>query len=393
MSDNKGYYKFLNLPPGSSIDEVRAAYMRMQRECNIDNPKVKQQLKAITNEAERKAKEKELQNKAAKLNEIKCVLMDEKEKDKYDKGMEFDFNIDGSSIFDLFGNFGGSFNRRQRKVNDTVTTINVTPREIYLGTTKKYKIKRRIICQTCGGKGGMNVTQCTSCRGTGKIMRQSTRGGFRVIEETVCPACHGEKEIVKGSKCSKCTGNKYLTNEEMISVDIPRGAKEGTKFLFKGKGDEQDGCITGNLVFVVHMTDKNSQSTLNRIGNDIIDTVEVDIFTVLAGGFVNYTHLDGEILKIKIEKKKLFEKECIVVHGKGFVSKEGVGSLYLKPKIKVNQNIDSEKLKTVLPPLMNVKEGNVYSASYDFIPEERVDEEEGGEEDLREKVFRSFGFF
>ncbi|KAG0417087.1 Mitochondrial protein import protein mas5, partial [Dictyocoela roeselum] len=193
MSDAKGYYKFLNLPPGSSLEDVRKAYMKMQRECNIDNPRVKQALKGIKSESERKAREKELQEKAAKLNEIKCVLMDAKEKEKYDRGVEFDFGFEGSSLFDLFGNIGGHFGRRQKKVDDTVTTIRLTPREVYLGAAKKYRIKRRVMCQTCGGKGGMNVAQCTACRGTGKVMRQSSRGGFRVIEEAVCSTCRGEK--------------------------------------------------------------------------------------------------------------------------------------------------------------------------------------------------------
>ncbi|KAF7684336.1 Mitochondrial protein import protein mas5 [Astathelohania contejeani] len=381
MSDPKGFYEILGIAPGSSIEECRKAYRRKQRIYHPDFGTKKRELDNIEDEEVRKEKLRELIEISAKLNEAKNTLDDEEKKKRYDMGMDENAHgFDGSSIFDFFTGFGRRRDNGMRKVEDTVFKVNISLKESFLGKTSKFKVRRKTICKGCNGKGGENATTCTTCHGLGKIQRQHRRGMFISVEESVCGNCNGEKTVVTGAKCKDCNGNKYKQEELLLEVKISPGVNTGERITYTGKGDEKVGHVPGDLIFYIIVKEDKKYK---RIKDDLISTIDVDLYTILAGGKVYFTHIDDRVLEINIPRITDLEK-VLIVRREGMANR---GDLYLKPKFIINEKIDLNKLKEVIPPLLKAEKSvnESVAATIGELPEEEVEEDEGG--------FSGFRFF
>lgn len=111
-------------------------------------------------------------------------------------------------IFDMF--FGGGGGRQQTKVRDTIHQLPVTLEQLYNGCTKKLKLKRRVLCKECDGKGGGNVNKCLVCKGTGsEYINQQLGPNIIQRVERSCSNCRGEGEIIK-NPCNTCKGKKKV---------------------------------------------------------------------------------------------------------------------------------------------------------------------------------------
>lgn len=105
--DPSGYYKVLGLPKTSTKTEIKRRYYKMIREKNPDK---------LAGNDEKKFKE--LNDELMKINEAKEVLLDDKKRDLYDRGMygannkqHYAFQDEGfSDIFQAFFGGGGGGN-------------------------------------------------------------------------------------------------------------------------------------------------------------------------------------------------------------------------------------------------------------------------------------------
>lgn len=100
--------------------------------------------------------------------------------------------------------------QRETKVRDTIHQLNLSLEQLYNGCTKKLKVKRRILCTKCDGKGGANAAKCPTCRGTGAEIYNRKIGPNLVQRiQRRCNPCLGEGEIIK-DPCNSCKGKKRV---------------------------------------------------------------------------------------------------------------------------------------------------------------------------------------
>lgn len=375
MHDSKGFYKVLGLETGSSIEEVKKAYSKLIRLYHPDHGSEMKKAKLIPDEKLRAKKLKELEEVCRKINEAKTFLSDEKSKQMYDSGMDPESMAQGpTSFFDILSHLSGR--GEKKKVKDTVHNVKITFKESFLGKKVKYKVKRRIVCKKCDGKGGEDCKKCERCNGRGKIQYKTNQLIFVSIQERICDACNGNKFVVKGAVCKCCGGKRTVNEEKILEVDIPKGVHDSEPIVFENQGDEHPDYECGHLVFLVEVA---KDPKWMRVRDDIVATVKIDLVHALTGGNVVFKHLDDRILEVQISKVPSFDK-AIVVRGEGFESKAGRGDLYLKPEYVIPEKIDKDKLMAVLPPTIKTQQkGKKHIGQYAELPEEEAVHEQQAE--------------
>ncbi|CAL8465417.1 g4953 [Coccomyxa elongata] len=138
-----------------------------------------------------------------------------------------------------FGGFGGQQQQRPRTVE---VPLKLTLKELYSGTTKKLKITRRVF--------------------------------------------------------NKAT-NKLEEKEEIITINVSPGWKDGTRITFAGKGDELPGQPPQDLVFVVRQI---PDERFKREGDDLVTQVRIRLPDALSEGKIDIPHLDGRILRVPLKE-------------------------------------------------------------------------------------------
>lgn len=121
----------------------------------------------------------------ASLSSAHEVLSDPEKRALYDEGGEEAVaegaqgggggGMGGMDIFDLFGGgFGGGGRRGKKRGEDVVFPLKVTLDDLYNGTSKKLRLTKKLICESCKGKGGKDGkdAQCGGCQGQGVKVRQ-----------------------------------------------------------------------------------------------------------------------------------------------------------------------------------------------------------------------------
>ncbi|XP_061341550.1 uncharacterized protein LOC133287880 isoform X3 [Gastrolobium bilobum] len=92
---------------------------------------------------------------------------------------------------------------------------------------------------------------------------------------------------------------KTLPVEEILTIEIQPGWKNGTKITFLEKGNEQPNVIAADLVFII---DEKPHSVFTRDGNDLVVTHKVSLAEAeaLTGSTIQLTALDGRALTIVV---------------------------------------------------------------------------------------------
>ena len=135
------------------------------------------------------------------------VLSDSEKRNLYDQygeeALQGGAPTDATSIFEqmfgggIFGDaFGGGKRRGPQKGDDIVFNLGVTLKDLYNGITKKLKVKKRVICDKCGGKGckgNATAKECSGCNGQGiKITRRQIGPGMVQQMQSHCNDCQGK---------------------------------------------------------------------------------------------------------------------------------------------------------------------------------------------------------
>ncbi|CAI9753894.1 unnamed protein product [Fraxinus pennsylvanica] len=85
--------------------------------------------------------------------------------------------------------------------------------------------------------------------------------------------------------------------EEILTIDIKRGWKKGTKITFPKKGNEEPGIIPADLIFVI---DEKPHPIYTRDGNDLIVKHEITLLESLTGKTIELMTLDDRGIAIPI---------------------------------------------------------------------------------------------
>jgi molecular chaperone DnaJ len=250
---------------------------------------------------------------------------------------------------DLFGSFfgGGSRGRTSRsrgiRGSNLRVKIKLTYEEIAKGVTKNIKVKKHVVCNTCGGSGAKDkssVQNCGTCGGTGQVRRVTNTFIGQMQTVTTCPTCNGEGTTIT-SKCTACKGEGRVYGEDAISIEIPAGVQEGMQLNLSGKGNAGErGGMPGDLIILI---EEEPHKDLQRDGMNVAYDLHISFTDAVFGTQLEVPTIDGRA-KIKIppgtQSGKIFR-----LKGKGFpaVNSYQKGDQLIHVNVWTPQHVSSEE--------------------------------------------------
>ena len=354
----RDYYEVLGVDKKASEDEIKKAYRKI----------------AIKYHPDRNPGDKTAEEKFKEAAEAYSVLSDKQKRQQYDQ-FGFDgpnmgggfggFGAGGFSMDDIFSMFGDVFGGRggfsgfggfggsqkaQYRGTDLRLKVRLTLQEISTGVTKKFKVRKDIVCSECNGSGaqkGSGSETCPTCHGQGYTVRtvRSILGMMQTQSE--CPTCHGEGTVIK-NKCPHCSGQGIVKGEEVVEINIPAGVAEGMVVNVPGKGNAAPhNGVPGNIQVYV---EEEPNDTFVRDGQDIIFNLLLDFPTAALGGEVDIPTIEGTKVKIKIEPGTQPGK-TLRLRGKGLPAVQGYGSgrgdLVVQVSVYVPKTLDRNERQTL----------------------------------------------
>ena len=312
----KDYYKILGVEKSASTDEIKSAYRKLAKKFHPDkNPGDKQ--------AEEKFKE---------INEANEVLSDPEKKARYDQvsnsysswqqagGAPGSFSWD-----DLFGgNYGGG---QRVEVND-------------LGDIFGEAGGFSDFFQTLFGGGRPRRSSTRQRPYSQQYARPQQPSNYQQeITISLYEAFHGTKRVIQ-------------IGDNKIEVQIPAGAKTGTKVRVAGVGPSNARGAKGDLYLLVRV---GADNRFTREGDDLHTKVNVDLVTAVLGGEVEVETMNGKVsLKIpagtQSEQKMRLKKKGMPVLRK----KNAYGDLIVAVHVQVPKKL-SDKEKELYQKLKALK--------------------------------------
>jgi len=347
------YYDILGVSPTANDGELKKAYRKLALKYHPDkNPDGAEQFKQISQAYE--------------------VLSDEKKRQVYDQAGEEGLQGNGGGgggghnpfdIFNMFFGGGGGGRGGRPSVRPVVQQIRVTLEQLYIGTTKRFKVTRTLRCRGCDAKGGKNVQPCAQCHGRGvTIRRMQVAPGFVQQVQMECSACDGEGEICPAKdRCRQCNGQKMVKSEELIEVHITPGMKDGEKIVLSGKGDElpDPDIPAGDVVIIL---DEQEHQTFVRKDDNLVMELEIELVESLCGFSRIVKTLDDRVLTFNLLPGEVIANADVrVIHGEGMPMKgdaSSKGDMLVQFKVHFPEKLN-ENARRVLSDLLPDKTSTV----------------------------------
>ena len=365
MADNKrDYYEVLGVQKGASADEIKKAYRALAKKYHPD-------LNPGNAEAEKNFKE---------VNEAYDVLSDTEKRQKYDQfghaafdpsaggfgGGGFGGGFGGFDFGDIFSSFfGGGGGARTRNMpidgDDILTRISISFEEAAFGCKKEVNFARVEGCPDCGTSGAAKGTKpetCSTCRGSGTVTVQQNVGGFgRVQTQRECTSCHGTGKIIK-KPCSNCNGKGYIKVNKRLEVNIPAGIDNGQRIVLRGQGSAgRNGGVNGDLLIEVRVA---PHKIFTRNGNDLYCDVPIRFTDAALGADIEIPILGGKTEKLEIPEGTQSGK-VFTVKGRGVQdinNSKRHGDLFVTVNIETPRNLSSEQKKLLRSFAETLEDGN-----------------------------------
>ncbi len=383
----RDYYEVLEINKDASADEIKKAYRK----------------KAIQYHPDKNPNDKVAEEKFKEAAEAYDVLSNPDKRARYDQfghagmsgaagnggpyGGGFGENMSMDDIFSMFGDifgghsgggfggfggFGGGGGQQQRRYrgSDLRVKVKLTLKEISTGVEKKFKLKKYVPCSHChgtGAEGNSGSETCSTCKGSGTVIRNQQTILGTMQTRVTCPTCGGEGKIIK-NKCKHCNGEGIEYGEEVVSVNIPAGVAEGMQLSMSGKGNAgKHNGVPGDLLILV---EEETHPELIRDENDLIYNLLLSFPTATLGGAVEIPTIDNKV-KVKIDPGTQPGK-VLRLRGKGLpsVNGYGTGDLLVNVSVYVPEVLSKEE-KSILEKL---------EVSDNFKPNSSV----------KEKIFKKF---
>lgn len=361
MAEKRDYYEVLGVDKNASADQIKKAYRQ----------------KAIQYHPDKNPGDKEAEEKFKEAAEAYEVLSDPQKKQRYDQfghagmGGAGGFSGGGFTMEDIFSQFGdlfeswgmggnmggfssffggGSSRTRTRRGTDLRVKVKLTLAEIATGVEKKIKVRKLVPCSHCNGTGSADgrTQTCSTCHGTGRVVRaQRSMFGMMQVQEA-CPTCHGEGTIIE-NKCPHCNGEGVVRDEEIITIHIPAGVAGGMEIPIQGKGNAAPhGGVPGNLLVLI---EEEEDANLIREGENLIYNLLLDVPTAILGGKVLIPTLEGEA-KITISPGTQPGK-VLRMKGKGlpiidsYARQYGTGDLLINVGVYIPEHLNKEEKEMI----------------------------------------------
>ena len=259
----KDLYEILGVSRDASESDIKKAFRHKARELHPDVNKAP--------DAEDQFKE---------LNEAYDVLSDAQKRAQYDRfgtipgaasagaggygggyvDLEDLFGAGFGGMGDIFSTFfgGAAGGGRQVRKNgrDMGVGLRLTLDEVAAGVKKEIVYDRLAPCPDCDGTGlgpdGEEVT-CPECNGQGRVVTVQHTFLGDMQSATTCPECHGTGTIIE-NPCPECEGQGRVPDRQRVSVEVPRGIRDGQQLRIHGFGEAgMQGAAAGDLIVTVRI--------------------------------------------------------------------------------------------------------------------------------------------
>jgi DnaJ family protein A protein 2 len=294
---SKDLYSVLNIDKTASEQDLKKAYKKAALKHHPDRNKDNKQ------EAEVKFKE---------VSEAYEILNNPQKREIYDKyGYDMLQQMNGGGggephhdIFSqMFGGGGGRRREKEEDETDIVAMIDIDLADVFSGKKINKEFQYKKCCIICDGKGvkpGTTIKQCSVCNGRGIKVSMMRMGHMVQQVQQECDSCNGSgKSYNRGDICKKCNMQKFTSDNDIVTIDIPVGIKTDEKLTFHNKGHENDKRERGKMVLIVKVQD-NEQ--FRRNGDDLhMENVDINLYESLVGTSLSIDYIDGEERHIKID--------------------------------------------------------------------------------------------
>jgi len=163
----------------------------------------------------------------------------------------------------------------------------------------------------------------------------------------------GTTKRLKITRTLTDASGRSVQAEKILSIDVKKGWKTGTKITFPEEGDEQPGVIPADIVFVV---EEKLHPRFKRSGDDLIYTATITLQQALCGGTAEVLHLDGRVVRVSFTDV-VTPNDSKLVRGEGMpLSKnpDSKGDLVVKFNIIFPSRLTDEQkrlLRQALPSM------------------------------------------
>lgn len=327
-------YDTLNVSKDSSDSDIKKSYKKLAMKYHPD-----------------RNKEIGAEDKFKEISRAYSILGNKGKRETYDKFGEEGLNNNASAQMpnmDPFGMFSNLFNmngsedhRQKTKTQDRLEEIEISLEDIYKEKTMKLNYDKKIICNTCSGLGvkDRNKTKrCSSCKGSGKIIRIVQLGpGFISQQQSLCNVCNGSGKINEDDNiCEDCYGEKTIGSRNNIKIHLRKKFKDGHTLKFIGEADQHpEADIYGDLLVKLNIK-LHSTFKIYKHRHLILDK-KITLIESLCGCTFKIVHLDGRTLFID-------HNEVIQPFSKKIIKGEGMGGdLIINFVITFPEYIDEER--------------------------------------------------
>ncbi len=384
MAENKrDYYEVLGVAKGASEEELKKAYRKLAKKYHPDvNPGDK--------EAETKFKE---------ANEAYSVLSDPDKRARYDQfghagvdpnyggGGGFGGDFGDFDLGDLFGSFfgggfggggfGGGSSRRNgpQKGESLRANVSVSFEEAAFGCEKELNLNRVEPCDDCQGTGcaeGTTAEVCPDCHGSGSVRVQQRMGGMAFSSTTQCSRCRGTGKIIH-QPCKSCHGAGSVKKQKRIVVTIPAGIDDGQAVSLRGQGNAgKNGGPAGDLIVGVRI---KPHSVFKRDGTAVLYEHPISFYQAAMGAELEIPTIDGKVkynLPAGTQTGTTFR-----LRGKGIpeLRGHGRGDQYVTVTVKTPASLSSEQKRAL----------RQFAAAMGEI---EVEDEDDGDENPLKSIFK-----
>lgn len=255
------------------------------------------------------------------------------------------FGINFEDIFDtMFGDgFGRSTQSRSRRGADVSINLSLTFEEAVFGTEKEVAARVMAACEECQGTGAKNGTersQCSQCKGSGRIqVVQNTILG-RIVQPRVCPKCSGTGTVILQT-CPNCRGQGRVEATIRKKISIPAGVDTGTRLRVSGAGHAgSNGAPAGDLYIVINA---GKHEYFERKGQHIYLTVPIGLAQAAMGVELDVPTLK-EVKRLKIPAGTA-SGTVFRFHGQGVsnLNRGGKGDQVITVEIEVPKRLSPEQ--------------------------------------------------
>jgi molecular chaperone DnaJ len=255
-----------------------------------------------------------------------------------------DINDIFSSFGDIFGDmFGGGQQRGSRtrasRGSDLRYLMDIELEQVLESFEKEIEYDTEDNCHTCNGNGadkGHGPEVCSTCRGTGQVVR--AQGFFSLA--TPCSACGGAGQIIK-HKCKTCRGQGRVRVPKKLKVKVPAGVRTGTRLRISGEGEGgYRGGNAGDLYVEIRVVDHKK---FERDGDDIVGELKVSYLQAILGATIKTNSLDGEV-EVQIPQG-IQSGASVRLSGKGLPSIKSAqkGDLYYRVEVVIPQKLAKDE--------------------------------------------------